>query len=120
MKVPDTAATSGLWVPEEMEPDGGWAPAPDIMPLLVSEWERSDDQGGGGEARPQRLTTPRSVVALKDDTYSGRERVRRFVQAWRWLNELRQRPGPVVVRGQECNKYLAGAGVLVRIRPPAL
>ena len=124
------------WVPDEAAPASGWPPAPNAVPLIVSEWERASDEGatnsrgsggsdsGGGSgsarARPRRLTTPRPAVALKDDLPSSRERIRRFTAAWRWLIQAKTQatPSAAALERDECDRRLAGAGVLLQVRSP--
>ena len=88
------------------------------MPVVVSEWELTDQGDGMVKARPRLLAVPRAAVTVKDDDASGRERVRRFVEAWRWLIAARAQVQSVGLSADESDRYLAGAGVLVRIVPP--
>ncbi|MGH2371644.1 MAG: hypothetical protein ACRDI2_26025, partial [Chloroflexota bacterium] len=79
------------WVPEEPSPSGADTPAPHLVPMVVSEWERSQTEDGAVETLPQRLAIPRAAVTIKADEQRSRERVRRFVEAWRWLSRRRRR-----------------------------
>jgi hypothetical protein len=109
------------WTPDEAEPLEGWPPAPGAIPMVVAEWEPA---GGGGSAgagaRPHPRSVPRAAVSCKDDAAHGRERLRRFVAAWRWIERVRTEaaPGRADLGAAECNAHLAGAGVLLRVRPP--
>jgi len=44
--------------------------------------------------------------------------VRRFVEAWRWLVAAREQVETTGLSADESDRYLAGAGVLVRVVPP--
>ena len=57
-------------------------------------------------------------VAFAHRQPSGRERVRRFVEAWRWLIAARAQIKSAGLSAEESDRYLAGAGVLVRVVPP--
>lgn len=97
----------------------GTPPAAGPMPVVVSEWELADAGDGTAKARPRLLAVPRAAVTVKDDDASGRERVRRFMEAWRWLIAARSQVQSVGLSADESDRYLAGAGVLVRLVPPA-
>jgi hypothetical protein len=58
-------------------------------------------------------------VTVKDDDAPARERVRRFVEAWRWLVAARNQIQSAGLSADESDRYLAGAGVLVRVVPPS-
>jgi hypothetical protein len=88
------------------------------MPVVVSEWELVEDADGSVETKPRLLAVPRAVVTVKDDDPPGRERVRRFVEAWRWLIAARAQIESAGLSAEESDRYLAGAGVLVRVVPP--
>jgi hypothetical protein len=88
------------------------------VPVVVSEWELTEGGDGSLTSRPRLLAVPRSAVTVKDDDAPGRERVRRFVEAWRWLIAARAQIQRAGLSADESDRYLAGAGVLVRIVPP--
>ena len=120
--------TEHPWVPDD--PDAGApeqlppaapsrSPAPALMPVVVSEWELSHGPTGSVKARPRTLSVPRAAVTVKDDDAPARERVRRFVEAWRWLVAARSQIQSAGLSADESDRYLAGAGVLVRVVPPS-
>ena len=118
---PDTAAgetfpVAALPVPES----SGYPPGParGAMPVVVSEWEQTEDGDGGVKSRPRLLAVPRAAVTVKDDDPPAGERVRRFVEAWRWLVAAREQVETTGLSADESDRYLAGAGVLVRVVPP--
>lgn len=108
---PDAAGAARAWL--------GTPPAAGPMPVVVSEWELAHAGDGTAKARPRLLAVPRAAVTVKDDDAAGRERVRRFVEAWRWLIAARAQVQSVGLSADESDRYLAGAGVLVRVVPPA-
>jgi hypothetical protein len=77
------------WTPEEVEPEGGWPPAPDAVPVVVREWELLDT----GQARPDLPTTGGFGASIKRDR--SQARAGRFAEAWRWL--LRDGAAPETV-----------------------
>ena len=124
--VPDDVVGPATVAPPPSPPDTGAArawlgtpPAAGPMPVVVSEWELAHEGDGTAKARPRLLAVPRATVTVKDDDAAGRERVRRFVEAWRWLIAARSQVQSVGLSADESDRYLAGAGVLVRIVPPA-
>jgi hypothetical protein len=117
----DSAAGEGFPAAALPAPDAsGYPPGPGrgTMPVVVSEWEQTEDGDGGVKTRPRLLSVPRAAVTVKDDDPSARERVRRFVEAWRWLVNAREQVETTGLSADESDRYLAGAGVLVRIVPP--
>ena len=119
--VPDAVSgesypAAALPVPEA----SGYPPGPGrgTMPVVVSEWEQTEDGDGGVKSRPRLLSVPRAAVTVKDDDPPARERMRRFVEAWRWLVAARDQVETTGLSADESDRYLAGAGVLVRIVPP--
>ena len=88
------------------------------MPVVISEWEQVEDADGAVDTKPRLLAVPRAAVTVKDDDPPGRERVRRFVEAWRWLIAARAQIKAAGLSAEESDRYLAGAGVLVRVVPP--
>jgi hypothetical protein len=106
--------------PVPAQPAGAARPVPPgAMPVVVSEWELTEDGDGAVKARPRLLSVPRAAVTVKDDDAPARERVRRFVEAWRWLIAARTQIQSAGLSADESDRYLAGAGVLVRIVPPS-
>ena len=94
------------WTP--VEPEGGWPPAADAVPVVVSTWEPLPS----GEARPWIFGTNRRAVSMKHD--HSVHRARRFAEAWAWL---RRQPAPL--NDPECVEWLYGAGVLAPAHPLA-
>jgi hypothetical protein len=120
--------TEHPWVPDD--PESGApehvppatpprSPSPALMPVVVSEWELAHGPAGDVKARPRTLSVPRAAVTVKDDDAPSRERVRRFVEAWRWLVAARSQIQSTGLSADESDRYLAGAGVLVRVVPPS-
>jgi hypothetical protein len=101
------------------EPVAAATPAPPAaVPVVISEWELIEDADGAVDTKPRLLAVPRAAVTVKDDDPPGRERVRRFVEAWRWLIAARAQIKSAGLSAEESDRYLAGAGVLVRVVPP--
>jgi hypothetical protein len=94
-------------------------PATGLTPFIVSDWELTEEADGTLRARPRLLSVPRAAVTVKDDDAPSRERVRRFVEAWRWLIAARSQIQETGLSADESDRYLAGAGVLIRIVPPS-
>ena len=88
------------------------------MPVVVSEWELSHGPTGASRLAPAPSPSP-GAVTVKDDDAPARERVRRFVEAWRWLVAARSQIQSAGLSADESDRYLAGAGVLVRVVPPS-
>src|SRR5262245_38695517 len=119
---PDGPPAEGFLQPAQpvpTQPPGAARSAPPgAMPVVVSEWELAEDGDGAVKARPRLLSVPRAAVTVKDDDAPARERVRRFVEAWRWLIAARTQIQSAGLSADESDRFLAGAGVLVRVVPP--
>ena len=98
------------WVPDEVEPAGGWPAHPDVVPVVVTEWERLPT----GQARPHLPTARGHAVSLKHDL--SVDRARRFAEAWRWLDSVRRHGGVARPGNPEYVWWLYRAGVLRPIR----
>jgi hypothetical protein len=119
---PDGPAADGFPLPAlpvPAQPGAARTAPPGAMPVVVSEWELAEDGDGAVKARPRLLSVPRAAVTVKDDDAPARERVRRFVEAWRWLIAARTQIQSAGLSADESDRYLAGAGVLVRVVPPS-
>jgi hypothetical protein len=102
----------GPWVPDEVEPEGGWPAAPDAVPVVVSAWQ----QLPAGGARPAAAARRAYAVSRKHD--DGRARARRFAEAWRWLQPDGGRARGRRLCDPEAVEWLYAAGVLMPARAP--
>jgi hypothetical protein len=98
------------WIPDEVEPNGGWPPAPDAVPIVVSEWQPLRVGGGLVEAQAHPLARASYVVLRKHD--HGLHRARRFAEAWRSLQQALDQGDPRRLGDPEYLEWLFAAGVL--------
>ena len=108
----------GPWVPEETSgPDTGRSG--NVIPLVLSEWRAvsSLDEPDRFETFPAPWSNPRRLVSIVDEERQSVDRVRRFAAAWEWLESraLGQVARPVLLPKRECDRYLAGAGVMLKV-----